>query len=386
MMKKFLYCFLFSSLLFANEKSNEVLMPLKNEIRDLEIKSIEEKKEVNKYEWLNDLNISLSQSKDDENIKTKDYFLNLNQKIVDFGGISSQIDYANNLFKQEALKIKMENFEDLNTLYKNFIDLKINDINILQNDLNIKNSEIEVDIKKSQYRNGQSDISDLNDAIMKKNLLEDSKMNLKLNKVIYENDIKKLTSYELNNLSIPSISLISKDIFLEKSTKKLYANLESQVSQNEYKKTKSKYLPALNLTGAVGYQDSTTKKSQDYYNYGASITMPLNYTFSNDIEYSKLVYLQNRKKEELTSIELEKVYDSSIETIKQFENRINLALNDIKLYEELLELNQEEFNAGFKADEDVQTLKNSKEIRKLDIEKYKLNIKKELLYIYFQTI
>lgn len=385
-MKKFLYCFLLSSLLFANEKSNEVLMPLKNEIRDLETKSIEEKKEVNKYEWLNDLNISLSQSKDDENIKTKDYSLNLNQKILDFGGISSQIDYANNLFKQEALKIKMENFEDLNTLYKNFIDLKINDINILQNDLNIKNSEIEVDIKKSQYRNGQSDISDLNDAIMKKNLLEDSKMNLKLNKVIYENDIKKLTSYELNNLSIPSISLISKDIFLEKSTKKLYANLESQVSQNEYKKTKSKYLPALNLTGAVGYQDSTTKKSQDYYNYGASITMPLNYTFSNDIEYSKLVYLQNRKKEELTSIELEKVYDSSIETIKQFENRINLALNDIKLYEELLELNQEEFNAGFKADEDVQTLKNSKEIRKLDIEKYKLNIKKELLYIYFQTI
>ncbi|MCG3661624.1 TolC family protein [Aliarcobacter butzleri] len=385
-MKKFLYCFLFSSLLFANEKSNEVLMPLKNEIRDLETKSIEEKKEVNKYEWLNDLNISLSQSKDDENIKTKDYSLNLNQKILDFGGISSQIDYANNLFKQEALKIKMENFEDLNTLYKNFIDLKINDINILQNDLNIKNSEIEVDIKKSQYRNGQSDISDLNDAIMKKNLLEDSKMNLKLNKVIYENDIKKLTSYEINNLSIPSISLISKDIFLEKSTKKLYANLESQVSQNEYKKTKSKYLPALNLTGAVGYQDSTTKKSQDYYNYGASITMPLNYTFSNDIEYSKLVYLQNRKKEELTSIELEKVYDSSIETIKQFENRINLALNDIKLYEELLELNQEEFNAGFKADEDVQTLKNSKEIRKLDIEKYKLNIKKELLYIYFQTI
>ncbi|MCG3688954.1 TolC family protein [Aliarcobacter butzleri] len=385
-MKNFLYCFLLSSLLFANEKSNEVLMPLKNEIRDLETKSIEEKKEVNKYEWLNDLNISLSQSKDDENIKTKDYSLNLNQKILDFGGISSQIDYANNLFKQEALKIKMENFEDLNTLYKNLIDLKINDINILQNDLNIKNSEIEVDIKKSQYRNGQSDISDLNDAIMKKNLLEDSKMNLKLNKVIYENDIKKLTSYELNNLSIPSISLISKDIFLEKSTKKLYANLESQVSQNEYKKTKSKYLPALNLTGAVGYQDSTTKKSQDYYNYGASITMPLNYTFSNDIEYSKLVYLQNRKKEELTSIELEKVYDSSIETIKQFENRINLALNDIKLYEELLELNQEEFNAGFKADEDVQTLENSKEIRKLDIEKYKLNIKKELLYIYFQTI
>ncbi|WP_419673128.1 hypothetical protein [Aliarcobacter butzleri] len=72
-MKKFLYCFLFSSLLFANEKSNEVLMPLKNEIRDLEKKD-RRKKEVNKYEWLNDLNISFSQSKDDENIKKRLFF------------------------------------------------------------------------------------------------------------------------------------------------------------------------------------------------------------------------------------------------------------------------------------------------------------------------
>ena len=74
----------------------------------------------------------------------------------------------------------------------------------------------------------------------------------------------------------------------------------------------------------------------------------------------------------------------SFETIKQYEQRINLAQNDIKLYEELLQLNQEEYAAGFKAIEDVDTLKNSKEIRNLDIEKYKLNIKKEILFLYFQ--
>ena len=34
--------------------------------------------------------------------------------------------------------------------------------------------------------------------------------------------------------------------------------------------------------------------------------------------------------------------------------------------------------------EDVDTLKNSKEIRQLDIEKYKLYIKKEILFLYFQ--
>ncbi|RBQ29709.1 TolC family protein [Aliarcobacter vitoriensis] len=385
-MKRFIFPIFLTSLLFANEKSNEVLLPLKNEIRDLEKKSIEEKKELNKYEWLNDLNINLSQSKDNEDITTKDYSLNLNQKILDFGGISSQIDYANNLFKKESLKIKMDDFEDLNSLYKNIIELKINSINLQQNSLNINNSEIEVDIKKSQYRNGQSDISELNDAIMKRNSLEDFKMELKLNNVIYENEIQKLTSYEFGNINIPSISLISKDIFLENAIKQINANLDSQLSKNEYKKTKSKYLPSLNITGKVGYEDSSLNKSQDYYNYGASITMPLNYTFLNDVEYSKLIYLQNKKKEELSLIELEKIYDSSFETIKQFENRINLATKDIELYQELLELNQEEFNAGFKASEDVDTLKNSKEIRKLDIEKYRLNIQKEILYLYFQTI
>ncbi len=107
-------------------------------------------------------------------------------------------------------------------------------------------------------------------------------------------------------------------------------------------------------------------------------------TSSNDIQHSKLVFLQNKKEEDLTYIKLEKIYETSFETIKQYGQRINLAQNDIKLYEELLQLNQEEYAAGFKAIEDVDTLKNSKEIRNLDIEKYKLNIKKEILFLYFQ--
>ena len=110
----------------------------------------------------------------------------------------------------------------------------------------------------------------------------------------------------------------------------------------------------------------------------------MSYTSSNDIQQSKLIFLKNKKEEDLTYIELENTYETSYETIKQYEKRINLALNDIKLYEELLQLNQEEYNAGFKAMEDVDTLKNSKEIRQLDIEKYKLYIKKEILFLYFQ--
>lgn len=384
-MKIFFLLSLLTISVFAKEEPNSVLSPLKNEIKELKIKSTEEKQKVNQYDWLSDIDLSLSQSKDNENEKSKDYSLSLSQEVYNFGGISAKIDYANYLFKQESLKIQMDNQDDLYLLYSNIINLLVNNLTIKQNILNTKNKEIEVNIKKSQYKNGESDISELNDAIMTKNLLEDTKMELMLEKVKYQNEIKKLTQYDVSDIDFPKVSLLNKDEFLANSSQKRYTQIESKISQTQYQKTKSSYLPSLKINGSAGYNNSdTTNNLDDYYKYGASISIPLSYTSSNDIQQSKLIFLKNKKEEDLTYIELENTYETSYETIKQYEKRINLALNDIKLYEELLQLNQEEYNAGFKAMEDVDTLKNSKEIRQLDIEKYKLYIKKEILFLYFQ--
>ena len=384
-MKRFFLLSLLTISVFAKEEPNSVLSPLKNEIKELKIKSSEEKQKVNQYDWLSDIDLSLSQSKDNENEKSKDYSLSLSQEVYNFGGISAKIDYANYLFKQESLKIQMDNQDDLYLLYSNIINLLVNNLTIKQNILNTKNKEIEVNIKKSQYKNGASDISELNDAIMTKNLLEDTKMELMLEKVKYQNEIKKLTQYDVSDIDFPKVSLLNKDEFLANSSKKRYTQIESKISQTQYQKIKSSYLPSLKINGSAGYNNSdTTNNLDDYYKYGASISIPLSYTSSNDIQQSKLIFLKNKKEEDLTYIELENTYETSYETIKQYEKRINLALNDIKLYEELLRLNQEEYNAGFKAMEDVDTLKNSKEIRQLDIEKYKLYIKKEILFLYFQ--
>lgn len=384
-MKRFFLLSLLTISVFAKEEPNSVLSPLKNEIKELKIKSTEEKQKVNQYDWLSDIDLSLSQNKNNENEKSKDYSLSLSQEVYNFGGISAKIDYANYLFKQESLKIQMDNQDDLYLLYSNIVNLLINNLTIKQNILNSKNKEIEVNIKKSQYKNGESDISELNDAIMSKNLLEDTKMELMLEKVKYQNEIKKLTQYDVSDIDFPKVSLLNKEEFLANSSQKRYTQIESKISQTQYQKTKSSYLPSLKINGSAGYNNSdTTNNLDDYYKYGASISIPLSYTSSNDIQQSKLIFLKNKKEEDLTYIELENTYETSYETIKQYEKRINLALNDIKLYEELLQLNQEEYNAGFKAIEDVDTLKNSKEIRLLDIEKYKLYIKKEILFLYFQ--
>ncbi len=136
----------------------------------------------------------------------------------------------------------------------------------------------------------------------------------------------------------------------------------------------------------TGYNDASKSSLDEYYSYGATISVPISFTVTNDIQHSKLLYLQNKKEEKLTKIRLEKLYDTSFETIKQYNERIKLAQRDINLYNELIELNQEELSAGFKAIEEVTLLKNSKQIRELDIQKYALSLQKEILSLHFKII
>jgi len=381
-MKKLAIIALFPLLAFSDE--SEILTKTKQEIIQLKQKQIEEKKQSNKYNWISDINLNTSIKKDEDNLTTKDYNLSISQDIFKFGGITSQMDYASQLKKLEDLNLDISTKDDLNTLFSTLINIQINDINLNQNILNIENSLIDIRNKKSEYKAGEIGISDLNDAIMTKNTLTDKQKELNLEKLININTIKKYTTKEYKNIKIPNIKLINKDIYLENSLSVNYAKIDIDVNKSLYKIKKSNYLPTLALTGQYGYQDIKQINEDDYYNYGVKISMPLSFTASNNIEQTRLNHLisQQELKDEL--INSESTYEEALLTIKSYEDRINLALEDIKLYDELLDVNEEEYKAGYKTIDDVETLKNSKQIRELDIKTYKLNIQKQILALYFK--
>lgn len=381
-MKKLVIIALFPLLAFSDE--SEILTKTKQEIIQLKQKQIEEKKQSNKYNWISDINLNTSIKKDEDNLTTKDYNLSISQDIFKFGGITSQMDYASQLKKLEDLNLDISTKDDLNTLFSTLINIQINDINLNQNILNIENSLIDIRNKKSEYKAGEIGISDLNDAIMTKNTLTDKQKELNLEKLININTIKKYTTKEYKNIKIPNIKLINKDIYLENSLSVNYAKIDIDVNKSLYKIKKSNYLPTLALTGQYGYQDIKQINEDDYYNYGVKISMPLSFTASNNIEQTRLNHLisQQELKDEL--INSESTYEEALLTIKSYEDRINLALEDIKLYDELLDVNEEEYKAGYKTIDDVETLKNSKQIRELDIKTYKLNIQKQILALYFK--
>lgn len=381
-MKQYLAITILTSSLFA--QNSEVLSPTKQQIIELKKKQIEKKEFSNKYDWLSNITANGSVSKDEEDTKTTDYSLSLSQEIFKFGGISSQIDYAKELKKMESIDLDISTKDDVSTLFSTLIDVKLNDISLKQNALNIDNSEIDIRNKKSEYKAGELGISDLNDAIMTKNELKDTAKELKLTKLKNINTIKKYTLKNFYDISIPNPKLMSKEIFLENSSSIKYAKSDISVNNYLYKIKRSDYLPALSFDANYGYSETDKTEGDDYYNYGVSISVPLSVTSSSTIEQTKIDYLVSKQElnDEINTISL--TYDEALLTIENYKERIELAKEDIKLYDELLVTNEEEYKAGYKTLDDVQTLKNSKQIRELDIKTYQLYIQKEIISLYYQ--
>lgn len=370
--------------LFAFSSESEILSDTKQKIIELKQKQIEQKEQSNKYDWVSDVNLNASVYKDEDNTKTNDYYLSISQEIFNFGGISSQIDYSSQLKRMESLNLDISTKNDLNTLFSLLIDIKTNDISLEQNLLNLKNSEIDIRNKQSQYKAGQLDISDLNDAIMKRNELSDTQKKIDLSKLVNINNVKKYTSKKYKEIDIPNVKLMDKDLYMQNATSINYAKLDIKVNDSLYKIKKSDYLPSLAITGKYGYEDNALTNAADYYKYGLELSMPLSFTASSEIEQTKLDQLISQQKLNDEIISSEASYEEAVLNIKSYEDRINLALKDIKLYDELLGVNEEEYKAGYKTIDDVETLKNSKLIRALDIKSYKLNIQKEILNLYFK--
>jgi len=373
---------LFSTLICANEV--EILSDTRQDIIQLQQKQIVEKKRVNQYDWLSHINLNASVSNTQATTNAQDYSLSFSQDIFKFGGITAQIQYAKELEKLQSLDLMITTKEDLNTLYTALFDIELNEISLEQNILNINNAQIDIIQKKSEYRAGELSISDLNDAMMTKNNLRETYQTLLLNKKKNINLLKQYTHKKYRTIALPKLQLPTKDIFLENSTAIQYADHNTEVNSLLYTLKKSDYLPTVSFDTQYGYTNSQEIAGDDYYKYGVSISVPLSFTSSNDITYSKLQYLTSKKELEQEHNDAIALYDEVVLSIQSYQSKITLAEEDITLYNELLTINEQEYKAGYKTLDDVDILKNSRMIRTLDIKSYRLNIQKLLLSLYSQ--
>ena len=353
----------------------------------------EQKKEIEanahrlKYDWISPLNLSSSYSKSDtQSDAVSDTSINLNQDIFRSGGIYYKMQYAQSKLENSLASLAKENTTLYQELFVGLLQLKKLRLLLEQTHYSFLNTEIEVFLKTEQYKAGAVDITELNRALRDKNTILKTELTAKQAIVEKEITLQKLTTVNLDDISIPHFELISQDEYETKNYNLLVANLTTEQSDEEYKITRSAYLPTLSLNGAYGYLDNPNINfHNDYYRVGATISMPLDYNYYATLQESKAAYLKNRLKIEDTKIDVQANYKSAQSKIENYNEYNKVTKENIILYTSLIEVIKEALNAGLKTGYDLETLQNTKMVDELEIAINEINIQIELAQLLFAT-
>ena len=389
-MKRIITLPLFCSLLFANEL--DLLQKDKKELRQIEKEVIQKKYESSKDEWIGTINLNSSLGKtrdftqDESSDMTRSVGLSFSQSLFESGGIEYSIEYARQQLKSDLIAWENQNVALLQAIYETLLAIKKLKLQIEQSDYAIKNKDIELILKKIQYEAGRVDIIDLNNAIMAKNNQQKENISLRNSLKDKEYELSKYTTLKSNEIQIIDFKIVDKDKFLRDNLNIKYENSKVELLDTSYKQLKSSYLPKLSLNTSANYKNNENQENNEAGSVSLNASMPIfDITKDAKLEKSKLEVL--KQKVNVTDIQNELVYEyeqilAAINTYDEYEKTIT---NNLKLYDDLIMVNQSSNSAGMTADYDLEVLQNTKKINEYDLQINDVNKKLQYSKLYFKT-
>ncbi len=350
-------------------------------------KEAEANSEKLKYDWISPLNLSASYSKSDTDKDfASDTSISLSQDIFRSGGIFYKINYADVKLKNSLTSIALQNTSLYEELFVGLLKLKKLRLSLEQTHYSFLNSEIEVFLKTQQYKTGDVDITELNRALREKNAILKTELTAKQAIVESEIELKKLTDVKLMSIFIPKFEFISKDEYEKSNYNISIASLSTEVSDKEYKITRSSYLPTLSVNGAYGYMDNPNVNfSDDHYNIGAVLSIPLDYNYNVTLQESRASYMRKKLEIQDTKIDELSLYIAGKSKIENYEKHNEVTQENIQLYNKLISIVQKALKSGLKTGYDLKTLQNTKMVDELEIEINNINIQIESAQLIFAT-
>ncbi len=366
-------------------QNSKLLSGLKQDI----IKNTNKTNELNsdnlEKNWINSIVGSFSYNNSDANgMRREDsntLSVSINQPIFKSGGIFYAIKYANANRKFLRISTKYSEQTEIKTILSTMYNLKKLDLQVEKQQYLIKNAKIDIIRKKEQYENGFLDSSYLNQAILTESSLQRALLDMSSNRLGLIKTFKSYSDMDVNDISLPTFSLVDESDFLNKSL--LIEQKNSEIVKNNYlkKMTISSYLPT--VTFDAGYHNTHDFGSKKYTTYGLKISMPLiDINRGRSIEIKRLEYLKSKLEyQDIKRAEKEN-YDLVVDKIKILKKKIALADKDVKLYDSLLASTKDSYKAGEKTIYDVDTLENSKKTMLIDAKIFNIDIQLSLLDLY----
>lgn len=393
--KLFLLCSLLASSALYADELGDILSDNKELLFDYQFQSNELESDILSKSWMNPVILQYSRDYStqiqDVTRETGRYSVIVDQPIFRSGGIYYGIKYSQAFRDANIAELKLQKRTMIGDAISILFNLKKTKLEQEKLKYQIKNDIIDIRQKRDSYESGLLDSSFLDQAILKKSQDETALLQLELTLMELKQRFALLSDKDPNALRLPNLKLMSKTNYSSDNLELKRDRLRAEQSDYNQKVTWAKYLPTVSLQGqytglggdAPLFQPSGLK--DQYYNYGFSISMPLDINSFSDIEASKVEKLR-------AAVEVLDRKDTVVEEYNWIQNslgildkKINLAQKDEKVYKSLYRLTKNLAEAGEKTSFDADIMNNSLQIRKLDQKIFKIDKQIQLLKLYVRV-
>lgn len=384
-MKKFNYLSLLListiSTLCANEN---YLSQTKEEILNYSYDKATEDSNKLKNDWINPITYKYIYS-NTETYDTQKSYISISQPIFKSGGIYYAIKYAKSIRNQTNIGIDVQKKELIKQTINLLFQIKNIDVTISKQKLLIQNAKLDIQRKKEQVLNGILDTSFLDNSILDSNIKQNTLIDLEYQRTTFVNNLTTFSDKKYEELELPVFTVSTNEDFLDKNIYIQQAKDEINSSYWLKNMITSNYLPTVNFTADyTKYHDTDNQSSlnEETTNYGFNITIPLDVKYSNTIQSAKIEYLQNKTLLQEKEEEEKTLLNNVNAKLDSLDKKIEIAKNDIQLYDSLVTQIKEQLDVGMKTKSDLETIQNSRHIKTLEIKSLTIEKQIELLEIY----
>jgi outer membrane protein TolC len=381
------------STLYADELSS-ILSENKELLFDYDIQSNELNSDMISKSWINPVIVRYGKDYNTRfktgTVDTGTLSVYIDQPIFKSGGIYYAIKYSNALRNANRTEIKIQKRRMIGDAVSILFSLKKNRFEQKKMKYLVKNDKIDILQKEDSYNAGILDSSFLDQAILKKSQDEAKLFELELNYLELKQRFSLLSDKNPNNLRLPKLKMISKQSYTEQNLDLKRDVLRQEESSYNSKMTVTKYLPTVSVQGQYTNGDlnplfPTTGMDKQYYNYGFSVSMPIDINAFSDIEASKVANLKAATEVLERKDTIDQEYNWIKNSLNILDKKIDLAKKDAKVYSSLLKLTKDLVQAGEKTSLDAEIMGNSLYIRKLDQQIYYIDKQLKLLQLYIRV-
>ena len=382
------------STLSQADELGSILSKNKELLFDYDFKNNDLESDMLSKSWINPITLryrkNYSTQFTDRTIKTGNYSIIIDQPIFRSGGIYYAIKYSQALHDANEADLILRKRQMIGDAVSILFNLKKNRLEQEKMRYLIKNDKIDIRQKSDSYDAGLLDSSFLDQAILKKSQDEATLLELELIRLELKQRFSLLSDKNPNALRLPVLKMMSKKQYKEQNLELKKDILRAEQSTYNANVTVAKYLPTVSLQGQYLDGDlnplfANPMLREKYYNYGFSVSMPLDINSFTDIEASKVAKLRAATQVLDRKETVEEEYQWIHNSLSILDKKIVLAQKDEKIYNSLFRLTKNLAEAGEKTSLDADIMQNSLKIRKLDQRIYKIDKQVQLLRLYIRV-